>query len=181
MKKTIVILIIATVSILSVFSEEAILLSDDINIKYENNMFDKLMDDSVNVITVPSMYQKQGYVSLLNSDSLGDFEFIYLSEEGRSILTEMIDKYLEWETLAISKGVSISKDIPDLQIPVFAHYSLMGEPHTVKGLTLSASFHSVSHKVHYLILETDEKHSINNEYLSYKMDYDISIMIQFWL
>ncbi|AEV28940.1 hypothetical protein SpiGrapes_1120 [Sphaerochaeta pleomorpha str. Grapes] len=169
-KKIIIVFLIAVVSIASLFSEDVIFLSDDINIKYENDIWDKLMDDSVKVITVLSMYQNQGYVSLFNSDALGDFEIIYLSEEGRGILTNMINKYLNWETLAITKGVSISKDIPDLKIPVFAYYSLMKEPHTVKGLTLTASFYSTSPKIHYLILETDEKKVADNDFLTYKMD-----------
>ncbi len=167
--KKIIIFILVSLFILPGFSEEAIFLSEDINIMYDNSIWGELIDDSINVITLSSVIN-EGYVALFNSDILDDYEFIYLSESGRNILTKMIDKYLNWEKLAILKDVTISKEIPNLKIPVFAYYTSMNEPHIVKGLTLTASFHSVSSKEHYLILETDEKEDRDNEYLSYSMD-----------
>lgn len=169
MKKKILILLLISLFTFPCFSEEAIFLSDDINIKYENSVWDELLDDSINVVTVGTVYN-QGYISLYNSDILGDYEFIYLSEDGRNLLTKMIDKYLDWEELAISKRVTISKNIPDLKIPVFAYYTSFDEPHIVKNLTLTASFHSISPKEHYLILETDEKQTSDNDYIKYSMD-----------
>lgn len=119
-----------------------------------------------------------GSACVIFRDTLNNAFFI-IDEPRRNRIISIIDKYIEWNKKASAEGITLEKEIDTMNFNL-SGFSLMNETYATYSSNITFSFSSVDKKTHQFVLEFDQLHSRDNEYLTYQpqktiLDYSSAI------
>ena len=106
---------------------------------------------------------------LVTSDYLNQ-GWIFLNHENIVTLRYILNKYLEWESMAIEKQVAIEKDIPDSRISTKVSWLYGDDYYNSNHFNLYFVFFSQNENWHQLVIKSNKAESSKNEYIDYKLD-----------
>lgn len=95
--------------------------------------------------------------------------YIPLIDSALDDFRSAIDKYFEWEKIAMQNNVTTNKDISEINIPVVMFY-FGNEAHIAKNLNLTVNMRSVSEKEHYMTIITNSPTSTSNQFITFNLD-----------
>jgi len=96
--------------------------------------------------------------------------FVYISESDIVSLRKTIDKYLEWEALAVEKQVTLEKAIPDSTISGPVVFRFGDDWYSASALELYFSFLSQNENRHQLVINSNKVESRTNSFIDYKIE-----------
>lgn len=108
--------------------------------------------------------------------------WIHLSWNDIAKLRTILEKYFEWEKLAIEKKVKLEKELPNATIATKVTWKYGDDWYSARNFQLSFVFFSQSESRHQLVLMTS-KATGSNQFVTYKIDgyyFDSNQVKQFY-
>ncbi len=138
-----------------------------------NDAFEDLYKAEVGILYIPDVS-----VFYLARDNWLGLEFIKLDRSGMNMLISVLDKYLEWEKIAVENETTITKDIPIGPVRTAVGWEYGDDWYFSSGwdtpsngpLELEATFFSQNNTNHQLVLSTNKVESLTNKYIDYEME-----------
>lgn len=96
--------------------------------------------------------------------------WILLSKEDLAKLRANIEKYFEWEKLAVEKEAELNKQLPNSAIVTKVIWNSSDEWYTSNGFSLSFTFLSQSKTNHQFVISSNKVTSTTNEFMDYKLE-----------
>lgn len=160
---TIIFFVILLLCAYNVFADEHLLYSGKC---YKFNDVLKTSDDADYAIK----YDDEDDVFFLRIDDWINKAWIHLTRNDIAKLRKNIEKYFEWEKLAVEKAVKLEKDLPDSTINTEVTWKFGDDWQSAMGLNVYFVFFSQNTTRHQLVLYSSKATSYKNQFITYKMD-----------
>ena len=160
---TIIFFVILLLCAYNVFADEHLLYSGKC---YIFNDVLKTSDDADYAIK----YDDEDDVFFLRIDDWINKAWIHLTRNDIAKLRKNIEKYFEWEKLAVEKAVKLEKDLPDSTINTEVTWKFGDDWQSAMGLNVYFVFFSQNTTRHQLVLYSSKVTSYKNQFITYKMD-----------
>ena len=95
---------------------------------------------------------------------------IYLSENDLGVIRKIIEKYFEWESIAIENQVKIEKQIPNSKIKTGIIWQDEDKWYKSYNLLLDFTFVSRTKNIHQLVISTNTVKDLDNQHIENKID-----------
>lgn len=146
---------------------------------YEGNcgVYNSILNNLVDTGYVTQYHENQGMKNILGSSEvlfiavetpMGNC-YIPLIESALDEFMAAVDKYFEWEKIAVQNKVTTNKDIAVINIPVFM-FEFGNDTHFARNLKMTLNMRSVSEKEHYMTISTNSPSSTSNQFITFNMD-----------
>ncbi|MBR5965408.1 MAG: hypothetical protein IK015_04770 [Treponema sp.] len=162
MKKTIIYFWLIISSIFCVYTKEYLLFSGKTN-KY-NDLLKGFTDAEYAI-----KYDDEDDILYFQVPDWLDTAWIHLTWNDLSKFRKNIDKYFEWEKLAVKNKAELEKELPDSTIKTTVTWNRGDNWYKDKNFELSFRFFSQNPTYHQLVLYTS-KATGSNRFVTYKID-----------
>ena len=156
--KKITLLILFCFSSIFVFADE-ILIYKGVSQNY-NSLLEQLIEASFAI-----KYDTEKKVFYFYSSDFMNSGWVTLTETQLNSLKNTLDKYIEWEKLAVEKEVKIEKEFPDSKISTDVTWKFGDEWYFSKRLDVYFKFFSQNTTRHQFILYSNKVNSSSNEFI----------------
>jgi len=95
--------------------------------------------------------------------------WVYLSQNDIELLRKTIEKYFEWEKIAIDNRVKIEKIIPNSKIKTGIIWKTGDNWYKSYNILLDFTFFSQTQTLHQLVISSDKVKSLENQYIENKI------------
>lgn len=95
--------------------------------------------------------------------------WVYLDTEDIQKLRDILNKYLEWEVIAIENDVLLKKEIPNSRIEGKLSFRYGDEWYSSSGLRMNFTFFSQSVERHQLVIGSNKVDSTTNQFIDYQI------------
>lgn len=140
-------------------------------------VYNSILNSMIDTDYVTQYHENQGFKNTLGVSDVLFFAVstpmgkCYIPLIG-SVLDEFrasVDKYFEWEKIAVQNKVTTNKDIVEINIPVVL-FNFGNETHVAKNLNLTVNMRSISEKEHYMTIATNSPSSTSNQFITFNLD-----------
>jgi hypothetical protein len=156
-------IVFAFVCVLVSFSEEYILFTGEVN------SYNEIIKSFDKVLYTVKYDDKDKVYYLFLSDYTKKI-WIDISENNLMQIRKNIEKYFEWEKIAVEKQVKIEKILPDSAILTEVSWKEFDCWYNSYLLKISFTFFSQNTSRHQLVVFTNKAQSIESKYNSYEIE-----------
>jgi hypothetical protein len=116
------------------------------------------------------MYDDEEYAFSFVTQSFMSNGLMFLNSNDMSKLRDNLNKYLEWEELAITKSVKIEKSLPNSTIKNKVGWSFGDDTYVAMNFELKFTFFSQSESRHQLVISSNNVEALSNKFIDYKIE-----------
>ena len=164
MKMFLFILLVVSFTI-SGFGSDVISIYEGEGYRY-NSILERFVDTSYEIIAYNDAVDVY-YLCIIDYFTTG---YISLSKEHLNTLRQTLNKYLEWEKLAVERKSEILKDIPNSLLKTEVAWKSGSNWHVAGNLEIKFSFFSQNPSLHQLIISSNNVVSYKNTFIEFQLE-----------
>jgi len=126
--------------------------------------------ESMSRVNYHMKYDDEYKVYYLFLSDYSNSVWIELHDKEMNLLRNNINKYYEWEKLAVEKQVKLEKELPNSSFITNVTWETLDKWYSSNFLNLNFIFFSQNINRHQLVIYTNKVESTENEYIDWKME-----------